>query len=92
MNWKIKYLFLKYRDYVINDQSQFEIKRRYNLSKDDYAVLSNNIKNYQIEKYGDILYWTGYDYHNKEEVINMSHRSAQRRRARQNRKGGFKDE
>ena len=92
MNWKLEYLYLKYRDYILNDTRKFELKKKYKLSSDNYAILCNKITNYQKEKYGDILYYTGYEFYDREELDKISHRSAQRRRARQNRKGGFKDE
>ena len=92
MNWKINYLYLKYRDYILNDTRKFELKRNYKLSSDDYAILCNKITDYQMNKYGDILYYTGYEFYNKEELDKISHRSAQRRKQRLKRKGGLKDE
>ena len=86
MNWKIEYIYLKYRDYIINDQAKFDIKRRYNLSGDDYAILSNKIKKYQIDRYGDILYYTGYEFYTKEELEKIRDRAFKRKRARLNRK------
>lgn len=92
MNWKLEYLYLKYRDYILNDTRKFELKKKYKLSSDNYAILCNKITNYQKEKYGDILYYTGYEFYDREELDKISHRSAQRRRDRKNRKGGLKDE
>ena len=92
MNWKINYLYLKYRDYILNDTRKFELKRNYKLSSYDYAILCNKITDYQMNKYGDILYYTGYEFYNKEELDKISHKSAQRKKARSKRVGGFRDE
>lgn len=86
MNWKINYIYLKYRDYLLNDQNVYEIKRRYNLTSDDYAILNNKIKQYQMDTYGDILYYTGYEFHNKEELDYLRVKSNARKYARRRRK------
>ena len=86
MLWMIDYLFAKYKDYILNDQRSFEIKRRYKLSSDNYAILNNKIINYQKATYGDILYNTGYEFYNYEELDkirqNYNSRKYQRRRNR----------
>ena len=92
MNWKLEILYRRYRDYILNDTRKFELKRKYKLSSDNYAILCNKIVEYQKNKYGDILYYTGYEFYNKEELDKISHRSAQRKRARSKRVGGLRDE
>ena len=92
MNWKLEILYRRYRDYILNDTRKFELKRKYKLSSDNYAILCNKITEYQKNKYGDILYYTGYEFYNKEELDKISHRSAQRKRARSKRVGGLRDE
>lgn len=91
MPWMIEVLFVKYRDTILNDQKSYEIKRRYKLSSDNYAILNNKIIEYQKNKYGDILYNTGYEFYNQEELAEISHKAYLRKKARRERRYAIKD-
>lgn len=92
MNWKVEYLYRKYRDTILNDQRGYEIKKKYNLDSDNYAILNNKIIEYQKNRYGDVLYYTGYEFYNREELDKISLNYNQRRYARRKRTGGYRDE
>ena len=92
MNWKVQYLYIKYRDTILNDQRGYELKKYYNLDSDNYAILNNKIKEYQINKYGDILYYTGYEFYNRDELDKIRVNANNRKQARKKRTGGYRDE
>lgn len=91
MPWMIEVLFVKYRDTILNDQKAYEIKHKYKLTSDNYAILNNKIIEYQKNRYGDILYYTGYEFYDQKELQEISHKAYLRKKARRERRYAIKD-
>ena len=69
-SFKLEYLFNKYKNIIANDKFVYYLKNTYDLDKDTSIMITNRIRDYQIERFGDLITYDN-EYRTREELDHL---------------------
>lgn len=84
-SFKSEYIFNKYKDMIANDKFVYYLKNRYDLDKDTSIMITNRIRDYQVERFGDLLTYDN-DFKTNEEIKRLSDNARGRKKSRMRRR------
>ena len=82
MNYKVNFLYIKYRNTRLNNEMIKKIKRKFKLTYDETVIFTNKIRDYQLYYLGDALHQGDDFYCDKEDFLVKWRNAKQRERAR----------